>query len=101
MYCSGRLDDAGRGVPVGRAEAWRSVDITACRHAAQPIDSRRGDSVGGNAVHAHVQQPRVVRSAHRAEQVRHDRAGTASAWKWSEDGTILTFTLRPDVKWHD
>ena len=29
------------------------------------------------------------------------RPELASAWKWSADGTDLTFTLRPGVKWHD
>jgi peptide/nickel transport system substrate-binding protein len=29
------------------------------------------------------------------------RPELASEWKWGEDGTILTFTLRQGVKWHD
>ncbi|MDB5404782.1 MAG: peptide transporter substrate-binding protein, partial [Rhodopila sp.] len=29
------------------------------------------------------------------------RPELASAWKWSDDGTALTFTLRQGVKWHD
>ena len=29
------------------------------------------------------------------------RPELATAWAWSDDGTALTFTLRPGVKWHD
>jgi peptide/nickel transport system substrate-binding protein len=29
------------------------------------------------------------------------RPELATAWKWEADGTALTFTLRPGVKWHD
>ncbi len=29
------------------------------------------------------------------------RPELASEWKWGEDGTALTFTLRQGVKWHD
>src|ERR1700731_1832047 len=25
----------------------------------------------------------------------------ASEWSWNDDGTVLTFRLRSDVKWHD
>jgi len=34
----------------------------------------------------------------RLESIKPD---LATKWEWNEEGTALTFTLRPDVKWHD
>jgi peptide/nickel transport system substrate-binding protein len=35
---------------------------------------------------------------HKIETIRPE---LATEWKWSEDGTALTFTLREGVRWHD
>src|SRR5476649_1621611 len=35
---------------------------------------------------------------HKIETIRPE---LATEWKWSEDGTALTFTLRQGVKWHE
>lgn len=65
------------------------------RIAARGIFDRHASFHGG------LQQPRTVRPDGQGGAPESIKPDLATEWSWSADNTVLTFKLRPNVKWHD